>query len=229
MFLYQITDENLNPLRVVKSPRGLVAHDGTKIDNAASMTTDELADLYVFVIRFPDHPDVPDPEWQIVTGHNVNIVGVKNKPREVVCTLEYQVQDISIDQAKEKLISQVKSHAQQVRDGGYLWQKAPGESYVVDTSLEDRVNIVGLDNMAKEGDLADQLVFSMADNQEVPLTDAEFMVMAKAVGAFVITVHGIKKNTIKAIDALPDLDACKAFDPTAGFPSIPEILIEEGA
>ncbi|WP_299377175.1 hypothetical protein [uncultured Kiloniella sp.] len=223
MFLYQITDENLNPLRVVKSPRGLVAYDGTKIDNATSMTINELADLYIFVIGFPDHPNMPDPEWQIVTGHNVNIVGVKSKPREVVCTLEYQVQDITIDQAKSKLISQVKNHALQVQDGGYLWEKAPGESYVVDTKLQDRVNIVGLDNMAKDGDLANQLKFSMADNQEVPLTDAEFMALAKAVGVFVITVHGIKKAKIKAIKLLPNLDACKDYNPQADFPPIPEI------
>jgi hypothetical protein len=218
--MYQVTESDLSPKALERSPRNFKDHNGETISNATSMTVEELADRYVF----PVTNQKPDTTWQTIIGNQtVNIAGEASKPREVVCTLEYQVQDITLEAAKEKLINQVKNHALQVQDGGYLWEKAPGESYVVDTKLQDRVNIVGLDNMAKDGDLADQLKFTMADDQEVPLTDAEFMTMAKAVGVFVITIHGIKKAKVTEVKNLPDLDACKDYDITLGFPQIPEI------
>ena len=226
MILYQITDENLNPLGLVKSPRGIVTHKGIRIDNAWTMTRDELADLYVFEV-----PDTgrPNTDWQIITSTTVNIVGDANAPRDVVCTLEFQVQDISLVSAREKLISAVKAHAGNVKDGGYSWEKSPGETYIVDSDLESRVNLVGLNTMATDGDLEDGLEFSMADDQEPQITKLELLNLTKSVGVFVVTIHGIKKARIKEIKDLTDLDAFKAYDPMAGFPPIPEILSEEGA
>ncbi len=220
MFLYQITDENLNPLRVAKSPRGLVAYNGIRIDNATSMSVDELADLYIFVIQ--DHGR-PDTSWQSITGNTVVIEGEANAPRDVVCTLEYQVEDISLEAAKEKLSLKLKNYALVVKDGGYNWARTPEETFIVDSDLESRVNLVGIDNMAKSGDLGAGIKFTMADDSEPELTPVELMDLTKSVGVFVVTVHGIKKATLRAINALADLDACKAFDVKAGFPDIPII------
>ncbi len=222
--LYAICDDQWALVKTAISPMGLKAETGKTYSNAALATVEDLRANFVLVI---DQGSKPDQEWQTVVGNpSVVIDGDPNEPETMIATLQYTTQPISLAAAKEKLRKRATSCCKRAMFSGWVWDRAPGESYTVQTDEMSRANI------AEKGRLADRRVaasdatlipFRMADNSTPKITPAEMVQIADTVAILRDDCIENLDAVWSLIDALPDLDACIAFDCSTGFPAIPDL------
>ena len=222
--LYAICDDQWALVRVANSPMGLKAETGKTYSSAALATVEDLRANFVLVI---DQGSKPDQEWQTVIGNPAVIIdGDPNEPETVTAMLQYTTQPISLEAAKDKLRKRATHCCKKAMFSGWVWDRAEGESYLVQTDEMSRANI------AEKGRLADRRVaaaddtlipFRMADNSTPKITPAEMVAIADAVAILRDDCIENLDAVWSLIDALPDLDACIAFDCSTGFPGVPDL------
>lgn len=221
--LFAICDDQWALVRVANSPMGLKAETGKTYSNAALATVEDLRENFVLVI---DQGSKPDQEWQTVIGNPAVIIdGDPEQPETMTATLQYTTQPISLEVAKEKLRKRATHCCKKAMFSGWVWDRAEGESYLVQTDEMSRANI------AEKGRLADRRVaaadatlipFRMADNSTPKITPAEMVQIADAVAILRDDCIENLDAVWTSIEALPDLDACIAFDCSTGFPAVPD-------
>lgn len=222
--LYAICDDQWALARTARSPMGLKAETGKTYTNAALASVVDLRVNFVLVI---DQGTKPDQEWQTVIGNPAVVInGDPEEPETMTAMLQYTTQPITLEAAKAKLKERAKYFRNRAMFGGYLWVRGEGEGYVVQTDQDSRGNILEKESLAQRRIAANDatlIPFRMADNSTPMITADEAVEIADAVA--VLRDACIEQHAALEIEiaALPDLDACMAYDCSAGYPVIPSI------
>ena len=190
---------------------------GRNFPNAAKHSVEELLEHYVIPIS---QTSKPSSEWQDVAGSPD--VLIEGEGAEQTAQLAWETSPISLEQAKKKLLNKVKECKFARMDAGIEF--VVGETTgIVQTDAESRSLIDSTFSLAVNGYLPDGRGWRMNDNSYPTLTQQELIDMALAVGAMVGACYDVQSTLEAAIDALPDVDACIAFDCTTAFPAAPEL------
>ncbi|WP_343560422.1 DUF4376 domain-containing protein [Kiloniella sp. b19] len=204
-------------LKLLNSGVNVVLPDGRHISSFSGFTEAELNQMGVYLVEEASRPDD--------TWHNViELAPVKEGNRY---KRAYDLQPKPLEEAKRHLKELLTDHFKHVLDGGWLWQRSAEENHVVDSDMNARLNMVGLNSMAAAGAF-DQIDFTLKNNTQIQVTATEMQTIANGLGAFSMQLHAIKQARRTEIDALPDDPAVwAAYDVEKDFPPLP--LVVEGA
>lgn len=228
--MYQVTDKQLNPLRLVRSPINIITHDNIRIDNATAWPVDTLKSMYVFPVT---DPGKPDQTWQTVIGpQTIKLEGQANKPLEVTATIDYQVEPLSVEAGRSLLMSQIKNKRSDIEArGSFIWS-LDGQDYLIQgdsssvTQMERTRDL--LNEMINNGVPVGQAVMKWrtADNQYTPpLTPSQINTMAYAKGLQGIAGWQKYAALEEEIDLAEDLPALQDIDINLGWPDVPDEVI----
>jgi hypothetical protein len=167
----------------------------------------------------------PSSEWQdIASAPEVLIEG---EGAAQTAKLTWPTAPIGLDRAKAKLRKKAAQCCETAMFSGYQWERAEGEIYLVQSDVMSRANILEKEACAQRRIAAantDLIPFRMADNSTPKITPAEMVAIADAVAVLRDNCIDNLDTVETAIEALADLDACMAFDCSAGFPAVPSLL-----
>ncbi|KZB51138.1 DUF4376 domain-containing protein [Thalassospira xiamenensis] len=216
--LYAICDQNWNLTEAVKSPKGIKAVTGKQFGDATQWTIEELRANFVLVI---DQGVIPDQEWQTTIGNpTVVIDGDPEAPETMTATLQYTTQPITLEAAKAKLKERAK-HCKFARMDAGVEFELGGTTYIAQTDSESRSLLMAVYFNALSGGLPNGRNWRFRDNSYPHLTSAEIIALGEAVNAMVAACFDQQAAHDAAIDALADLDACKDYDCSFGYPVPP--------
>jgi hypothetical protein len=170
----------------------------------------------------------PSSEWQDVASQPD--VLIEGEGADQTAKLSWPTAPISLDQAKDKLRKKAARCCEKAMFSGYLWERTEGEFYLVQSDVMSRANILEKEALAQRRIAAansDLIPFRMADNSTPKITPAEMVAIADAVAVLRDNCIDNLDTVETAIDALPDLAACVAFDCSTGFPAVPEQPIDQ--
>jgi len=211
--MFDIYDENGTFQRFTKAGVALRGIDGKLFANASAQP---VAVLNAHGIYPVNDPGKPSQEWQVVTGMKRTINTETGNS-----DWSYQVTPLSLNAGKDKLRAKVKAYRDTAMFGGYHWQNTAGDSFVIDTDNVSQARLNGYYNLALAGRIENGSVWRTKDNSTPILTSDEIIDLAIKIGEFVGTCYNVQAGLEASIDALDDLDACKAFDCAEGFPAVP--------
>lgn len=224
--LYAICDDQWALVKTASSPMGLKAETGKTYSNAALASVEDLRANYVLVI---DQGTKPDQEWQTVIGNPAVVIdGDPEAPETMTATLQYSTQPITLEAAKAKLKERAKNCKFERMDAGVEFELG-GTTYVAQTDSESRALLMAVYFNALAGGLPDGRNWRFRDNSYPLLTSAEIIALGEAVNVMVAACFDQQAAHDAAIDALPDLDACKGYNCSLGYPAgpaIPETVTE---
>lgn len=216
--LYAICDYQWALVRVANSPMGLKAVTGKTYSNAALATVEDLRANFVLMIG---QGSKPDQEWQtVIGGPDVVIDGDPNEPETMTATLQYTAQPISLEAAKVKLKERAKKCKFERMDAGVEFG-LEGTTYVVQTDGDSRSLLMAVYFKALTGGLPGGRGWRMRDNSYPHLTSAQIVSLGDAVNDMIAACYDQQAAHDVAIDALPDVEACKTYDCSAGYPAAP--------
>lgn len=218
--LYAICDDQWALVRTASSPMGLKTETGKTYSNAALAPVEDLRANYVLVI---DQGIKPDQEWQTVVGNpTVVIDGDPEAPETMTATLQYTTQPSPLEAAKAKLKERAKKCKFERMDAGVEFELG-GTTYVAQTDSESRSLLMAVYFNALAGGLPDGRNWRFRDNSYPHLTSAEIIALGEAVNVMVAACYDQQAAHDAAIAALPDLDACKAYNCATGYPAVPSL------
>lgn len=217
--IYAICDDQWALVRTVNSPMGLKAETGKTYTNAALATVADLRENFVLVI---DQGTKPDQEWQTVIGNPAVVIdGDPQEPETMTATLSYTTQPITLEAAKAKLKEKAKRCKFNRMDGG-VEIDLDGTTYVAQTDSESRSLLMAVYFKALSGGLPDGRKWRFLDNSYPLLTAAQIIALGDAVDAMVSACYDQQDQHDAAIDALANVNACKTYDCSVGYPSAPD-------
>jgi len=218
--LYAICDDQWALNKTANSPMGLKAETGKTYTNAALATVADLRENFVLVI---DQGTKPDQEWQTTIGNpTVVIDGDPEAPETMTATLSYTTQPITLEAAKAKLKEKAKRCKFNRMDGG-VEIDLDGTAYVAQTDSESRSLLMAVYFKALSGGLPDGRKWRFRDNSYPLLTAAQIIALGDAVDAMVSACYDQQDAHDEAIELLPNLNACKTYDCSVGYPAVPQI------
>tara|TARA_A100000171_G_scaffold6710_2_gene5235 strand:+ start:39001 stop:39666 length:666 start_codon:yes stop_codon:yes gene_type:complete len=218
--LYAICNDQWALVRAASSPMGLRAETGKTYTNAALATVADLRENFVLVI---DQGTKPDQEWQTVIGNpDVVIDGDLAEPETMTATLSYTTQPITLEAAKAKLKEKAKQCKFNRMDGG-VEIDLDGTAYVAQTDSESRSLLMAIYFTAKSGGLPDGQNWRMRDNSYPLLSSVQIVALGDAVNAMITACYDQQAAHDAAIDALANVNACKTYDCSVGYPAVPQI------
>lgn len=221
--LYAICDDQWNLIKATSSPMGLNASTGKTYSNAALASVEDLRENFVLVVN---HGSKPDQEWKTVVGNPAVVIdGDPEQSETMTAALVYATQPISLEAAQVKLKNLAKSRKFSRMDAGVLIN-IDGTNYVAQTDSESRSLLMAIYFKALTGGLPDGQNWRMQDNSYPLLTSAQIVELGDAVNGMIAQCYDQQAAHDAAIDALPDLESCIAYDCTAGYPALPEIVTE---
>ncbi|KZB73237.1 MULTISPECIES: DUF4376 domain-containing protein [Thalassospira] len=218
--LYVIFNEDWSVNRYEKGVN-FTSVTGRQFKPATDHSIGHLAEHFVKPIA---QTSKPSTEWQSVASSPD--VLIEGEGENQTAALVWSTSPINIDAAKAKLRKKAVHCCKMAMFSGWIWDRAEGESYLVQTDEMSRANI------AEKGRLADRRVaasdatlipFRMADNSTPKITPAEMVQIADTVAILRDDCIENLDDVWALIEALPDLDACIAFDCSTGFPAVPDL------
>lgn len=114
--------------------------------------------------------------------------------------------------AKTKAKDAVKSLRSEYENGGFTWN-----GYEFQSDAGSREKLLGSFLGAKDGLRANDAVWRLADNTEVPFTNAEMIQIGYSLFAHMQTCSAVSFAHQNAIDALTTITAVEAYDYTQGW------------
>jgi len=220
--LYAICNDQWALVRTASSPMGIKTVFGPlPYANAALASLEDLRAYFVLAIN---PGTTPEQEWQTVIGNpDVVIDGDPQEPETMTATLEYTTQPISLDAAKAKLKEKAKRCKFNRMDGG-VEIDLDGTTYVAQTDSESRSLLMAVYFKALSGGLPDGRKWRFLDNSYPLLTAAQIIALGDAVDAMVSACYDQQDAHDEAIELLPNLNACKTYDCSAGYPPVPNFV-----
>lgn len=216
--LYAICDDQWNLIKTASSPMGVKAETGKTYSNAILASVEDLRANYVLVID-PGTP--PNQDWQTSIGNpDVLINGDPNEPETMTATLQYTTQPISLEAAKAKLKERAKQCKFARMDGGVEFD-LDGEIKIAQTDSESRSLLMASYFKAVSGGLPNGRKWRFLDNSYPLLTTAQVIALGDTVDAMVKACYDQQELHDNAIELLPDVMACTAYNCEAGYPAFP--------
>ena len=216
--LYAICDDQWNLVKTASSPIGLKAETGKTYSNAALASVKDLRANYVLVID-PGMP--PNQDWQTIIGNPRTVIdGDPSEPETMAATLEYTTQPISLEAAKAKLKERAKQCKFARMDGGVEFD-LNGEIKIAQTDSESRSLLMASYFKAVSGGLPNGRKWRFLDNSYPLLTTDQVIALGDTVDAMVKACFDQQELHDNAIELLPDVAACIAYECKAGYPAFP--------
>ena len=98
-----------------------------------------------------------------------------------------------------------------------------GTAYVAQTDSESRSLLMAIYFTAKSGGLPDGQNWRMRDNSYPLLSSVQIVALGDAVNAMITACYDQQAAHDAAIDALANVNACKTYDCSVGYPAVPQI------
>lgn len=214
--LYVIFNEDWSVNRY-ENGVSFVAETARPFTDATKHPVETLLEHYVKPIT---QTPKPSSEWQDVASQPD--VLIEGEGAAQTAKLTWPTTPIGLDVAKAKLRAKVKQCKFARMDAGVEF--AVGETtYLVQTDADSRSLIDSTFALAVNGYLPDGRGWRMGDNSYPTLTQQQLINMALAVGSMVGACYDAQSAQEAEINALPDLDACMAYDCSAGYPPAPNL------
>jgi Domain of unknown function (DUF4376) len=195
-----------------------VSFTATTGRNFTDATKHPVATLLEHYVKPITQTPKPSSEWQDVASQPE--VLIEGEGAAQTAKLTWSTAPISLEVAKAKLRAKVKQCKFARMDAGIEFT-VDETTYLVQTDADSRSLIDSTFALAVNGYLPDGRGWRMGDNSYPTLTQQQLIDMALAVGAMVGDCYDVQSELETAIDALPDLAACMAFDCSAEFPELP--------
>tara|TARA_R110000796_G_scaffold11478_2_gene38133 strand:- start:47019 stop:47693 length:675 start_codon:yes stop_codon:yes gene_type:complete len=220
--LYAICNTDWTLKSLAYSTKSIKAVTGD-IEDATAFSVAGLRDR--FVIPITQTPK-PSTKWQDVSGSpDVDITGDPEIPETMAAVLVWASQPVSLEAAKAKLKERAKMCKFARMDGGVEFD-LNGATLIAQTDSESRSLLMASYFKAVIGALPNGRNWRFLDNSYPLLTTAQVIALGDTVDAMVSACYDQQNAHDAAIALLPDLDACKAYDCSVGFPAVPSIPVE---
>ena len=201
--LYAICNTDWTLKSLAYSTKSIKAVTGD-IEDATAFSVAGLRDR--FVIPITQTPK-PSTKWQDVSGSpDVDITGDPEIPETMAAVLVWASQPVRMDGGVEFDLN--------------------GATLIAQTDSESRSLLMASYFKAVIGALPNGRNWRFLDNSYPLLTTAQVIALGDTVDAMVSACYDQQNAHDAAIALLPDLDACKAYDCSVGFPAVPSIPVE---